>query len=169
MPEAVSLQIVLKLIGTMTQSSDLSAILEDVLSKDYSKTFANGTGANQANMWWHDQRTLAASATENLDLAGVLLSVFGTTITFTSIKAVVVVAAAGNTNDVQVIRESTNGVPLFLALGDGIALPPGAIFAYINPNANGVVVTGVTGDLLRFVNSAGGTSVTYDVFILGEV
>ena len=57
MAEAVSLQIVMKLIGSMTNALDLTTP-SDALSRDYTITFANGTGANQANMWWHDQRTL---------------------------------------------------------------------------------------------------------------
>lgn len=168
MPEAVSLQVVLKLLGTMTQTSDLST-LEDVLSRDYSKNFGNGTGANQANMWWHDQRTLAASGTESLDFAGGSTSAFGTTITLTSLKGVFVYAASGNTNDVQVTRPATNGIPWLMAAGDGIALKPGAWFVWLDPSANGATVTAGTGDLITFTNSAAGTSVTYDVFILGEV
>lgn len=168
MAEAVSLQVILKLVGSMTQTTDLSSP-SDALNRDYSKTFANGTGALQANMWWHDQRTLNASATENLDLAGSLTSVFGTTITFTSMKALFVYAASGNTNDVQVTRPASNGVPWLMAAGDGIALKPGAWFMWVDPSANGPTVTGGTGDLITFTNSAGGTSVTFDVFILGEV
>lgn len=168
MAEAVSLQVVFKLIGSMTNALDLSTP-SDAISRDYTKTFANGTGANQANMWWHDQRTLAASATENLDLAGVLTSVFGTTITLTSLKGLFVFAAAANTNNVQVTQPATNGVPWLMAAGDGIALKPGAWVAWFDPGANGVIVTAATGDLITFTNSAGGTGVTYDVFLLGEV
>lgn len=168
MAEAVSLQVVLKLIGSMTNALDLSTPT-DAISKDYTKIFADGTGANQANMWWHDQRTLAASATENLDLAGSLTSVFGTTITMTSLKGLFVYAAAGNTNDVQVTRPAVNGVPWLLAAGDGIALKPGAWVAWFDPGANGPLVTAGTGDLITVTNSAAGTSVTYDVFLLGEV
>lgn len=168
MAEAVSLQVVLKLIGSMTQATDLSS-LADALSRDYTLTFANGTGANQANMWWHDQRTLAASATEDLDLAGSLTSVFGTTITLTSLKGVFVYAAAANTNNVNVTRPAANGITWLLAAGDGIGLKPGAWVAWFDPSANGATVTAATADLITFTNSAGTTSVTYDVFLLGEV
>mgnify|MGYP001562051289 CR=1 FL=1 len=168
MAEAVDLQVVFKLIGTMTQATDLST-LEDVLARDYGKTFANGTGANQLNMWWHDQRTLAASAAEDLDLAGSLLSAFGTTITFTSLKGLMVFAATANTNNVNVTRPAANGVPWLLAAGDGIAVKPGMWMAWFDPSANGSVVTAGTGDLITFTNSAGGTSVLYDAYLFGEV
>jgi hypothetical protein len=168
MAESVSLQVVMKMIGTMAQSSD-NTTLQDVLSKDYSMSFSNGTGASQMNMWWNDQRTLVASATEDLDLAGSLTTPFGTSITFTSLKGLFVYAASGNTNDVQVTRPGSNGVPWLMAAGDGIALKPGMWVAWFNPNANGATVTAGTGDLITFTNSAGSTSVTYDVYLFGEV
>lgn len=170
MAEAVSLQVVLKLVGSMTQASDLSSPT-DVLSKDYTIPYANGTGANQANMWWHDQRTLAASATEDLDLAGSLISVFGTTITLTSLKGVFVAASSSNNsaNNVNVTRPAANGITWLLAAGDGISLKAGAWVAWFDPSANGATVTAGTADLITFTNSAGTNSVVYDVFLLGEV
>lgn len=154
------------LVATLTSALDLSTAT-DPLNYSLNLDISTGTGANQADMMWHDQRTLAASATENLDLAGSLTNAFGTTQTFARIKAVIVAAAAGNTNNVNVIREGTNGVPLFLALADGIAVRPGGIFLWAAPDATAVAVTGGTGDLLTFTNSAGSTSVTYSVIIIG--
>ena len=170
MAEAVNLQAVIKLIGTMTQTSDLSSPA-DVLSKDYTLTYGSGTGALQLNMWWHDQRTLTASATEDIDLAGSLVSVFGTTITFTSLKGLVVSASSANNaaNNVNVTRPAANGTTLFLAAGDGIALTPGDIFVWFCAAANGRTVTAGSADLITLTNSAGTNSVTYDVFVFGEV
>lgn len=128
---------------------------------------ASGTGADQADRIFHDRRTLAASASENLDLAGALTDALGATLTFARIKAVIIAADAGNSNNVNVIREATNGVPLFLAAGDGIPVRPGGVFAWIAPDATAVAVTAGTGDLLSVANSGAGTSVTYDVVIVG--
>lgn len=131
--------------------------------------FADGTGADQASAVFTDTRTLTASATENLDLAGVLTDAFGSTITAAKIKAIMITAAAANTNAVQVTRPATNGVPLFMAAGDGVALTPGAGFCAVFPDANGIAVTASTGDLITVTNSAGSTSVTYTVAILYTV
>jgi hypothetical protein len=152
--------------------STLSSALDLVTSRaplDYSSTIAlaSGTGANQADKIFADTRTLSASATEDLDLAGVLSDPLGAALTFARIKAVLVKAAAGNTNLVQVTRPASNGVPLFLAAGDGLAVRPGGLFLWVAPDATGVAVTAGTGDLLTFTNSAGSTSVTYDVVIIG--
>lgn len=163
---SLSSKIAVNVAATLTGSIDLgSKQATATLAKAIS--LADGTGANQADKIFQDQRTLAASGTENLDLAGVLVDAFGATITFARIKAVIVTAESANTNDVNVIREGTNGVPLFLAAGDGIPVRPGGLFAWVAPDATGVAVTAGTGDLLTFTNSAGGTSVTYNVIIIG--
>lgn len=131
-------------------------------------TLASGTAAGQADRVFTDTRTLAASATENLDLAGVLLDPFGAAITFATVKAIIIKAAAANNaaNAVQVTRPATNGVPFLMAAGDGIALAPGYMFAWFG-SGTGVTVTAATGDIITVTNSAGTNSVNYDVVIIG--
>lgn len=163
---ALTTKIDAKLVATLTDALDLSTV-SDPLTIEKALRWASGTGANQADMLWHDRRTLAASATENLDLAGVLVNGLGDTVTFARIKAVFVLAAAANTNNVNVIREGTNGVPLFLALGDGIPVRPGGLFLWAAGDATAVVVTASTGDLLTVTNSGAGSAVTYDIAVVG--
>jgi hypothetical protein len=129
-------------------------------------SLGSGTGAGQADRLFTDRRTLAASASENLDLAGVLSDAFGASLTFAKLKAIIIVADSANTNNVNVTREGTSGVPLFLAAGDGIPVLPGGMFVWVAPGA-GVTVTAGTGDLIAVANSGSGTSVTYDVYLLG--
>lgn len=128
---------------------------------------AQGTGAGQADMLWSDQFTIAASGTQAVDLAGSLAGPFGTTLTFAKIKMLLVMAAAGNTNNVNVVQPASNGVPIFLAAGDGMPVKPGGHLWWYDPSAAGVAVTAGTGDLLNLINSAAGTSVTCDVVIIG--
>lgn len=130
-------------------------------------TLASGTGANQADLVFADTRTIAASGNEDLDLAGVLAGPLGGTLTFAKVKAILIRAAAGNTNNVRVTRPATNGVPLFLAASDGLDVPPGGEFLFVAPGAAGVAVTAGTGDLINVANSSSGTPVTYDVVIIG--
>jgi len=131
-------------------------------------SIANGTGANQADKLFVDSNTLAASGTANLDLAGSLSDAFGASLTFARIKLLAVAAASGNTNDVQLTRPGSNGVPLFMAAGDGIVVRPGGLFLWVAPDAVAVPVTAGTGDLLTFTNSAAGSSVTYEVVVIGS-
>lgn len=157
----------IRLAGTYTNPLDLSTPT-DALVKTLHLILTSGTGANQADRMFHDQRTLTASATEDLDLAGSLTDpLSGATMTFARIKMLLVTAASANTNNVNVTRPASNGVPLFLAASDGIPVRPGGGFLWAASDATGVAVTAGTGDLLTFTNSAGSTSVTYDVIIIG--
>jgi hypothetical protein len=159
----------LSLAGTFSGANDLSTLAQAInYSKSYNLT--NGTGANQANMIFMDQRTLAASTAEDLDLAGSLTNAYGTTITFTSIKGIIVYASPANTNDVLIGGDASAAFVNWVAnSSDIIVVKPGGLFALVNPQANGYAVTATTGDLLQIANSSSGTPVTYDIILLGEV
>jgi len=43
------------------------------------------------------------------------------------------------------------------------------MFAVYDPSAGGYAVTNSTGDILQIANSSSGTSVTYDIIVIGEV
>lgn len=163
---ALSSSFIFQLNASLTQAFDLvNGTVPLAISK--SLTWATGTGVDQADKIFHDERTLAASTAEDLDVAGVLTDAFGVTFTLARLKAIYVFALAANTNNVNVTRPAANGVPLFLAASDGIAVRPGGMFVWIAPDATGVAVTAATGDLITFTNSAAGTSVTYDVVLIG--
>lgn len=129
-------------------------------------TIPTGTASGQADLCWSDTRTVGASSTDALDLAGTLVGNLGGTLTIVKLKAVLVRAAAANVNNVRVNRPASNGVPLFLAASDGIDVLPGGVFLWVAPGA-GVTVTPATGDLINIDNSGSGTSVTYDVVLIG--
>jgi hypothetical protein len=157
---------------TARVESDLTSALDLVtatseLDSNTQINLESGTGLGAADMQWSDTRTLAASATEDLDLAGSLTGPLGTTLTFARIKAVLVKALAANTNDVNVTRPASNGAPLFLAASDGLAVKPGGLFLWVAPNAAGAAVTAATGDLLTLTNSSSGTPVTYSIIVIG--
>lgn len=156
----VSLKIDAKLLSSLDLSTPDDSLIYSILSN-----LANGTGAAQASQQFSDTRTIAPSGTDSIDLAGALVNAFGVTVTFTKIKMILVRAAAGNTNNVQVTRPAANGFVWFLAASDGFILQPGAWTVWFDPI--GVAVTPATGDLLAIINGAAGTSVTYDLIIVG--
>lgn len=139
----------------------------------YGLQWPDGTAANTANRVYQGRRTLAASANEDLDLHGgagtvLLTDTYGATITFARIRLIVVKAAASNTNNVVIGGAATNTfVGPFGAATHTIALPPDGFYMAAAPGTAGWTVTGATGDLLRIANSAAGTSVTYDIFLVG--
>ncbi len=129
---------------------------------------ADGTGANQANRMFHDQRTIAASGTDDLDLAGVLVDALGVTMTLARVKGIYVSAASANTNNV-LIGGGTNPLANWVgATGDIVSVRPGGVFFLMAPDVTAYAVTAGTGDILRIGNSAAGTSVTYDIVIIGS-
>lgn len=130
---------------------------------------ATGTAANQADRAFTDTRTLAASANEDLDLAGGVIDEIGSAVTFAKVVGIFIKAAVGNTNNVRVTRPASNGVPWLLAAGDGFDIPPGGFYAAFAPALAGLAtVTAGTGDLINVANSGAGTSVSYDIVIIGR-
>lgn len=128
----------------------------------------NGTGAGQADRVWSDTRTISASSSENLDLAGVLTDAFGTVVTFARVKAVKVTAAAANTNNVVVGAGSSPWLTFLNAAGTATLRPGGALLAVCGEaDATGWVVTAGSGDILKVANSSSGTSVTYTITVIG--
>lgn len=131
---------------------------------------ANGTSGDQANMIWSSTRTLTASSTENIDLAGSLTDNFGTSITFTKIKGILVKAASGNTNNVLVGGAASNAFVNWVGdATDIVVVRPGGMFMTYANDSTGFAVTASTGDILKVTNSSSGTPVTYDIIIIGCV
>jgi hypothetical protein len=159
----------------LSVSAALSSALDLVspaarLSQRYSTELDDGTAAGMADKVFSDTRTLTASSTENLDLAGSLVDALGATITFARVKAIIIHAAAANTNNVLVGGDVTNTFfPMFGAETDSLIIRPGATVALFAGEADavGYAVTAATADLLKITNSGAGTSVSYDVIIIG--
>src|SRR5688572_223704 len=161
----------LALAAGATQAATLDlGTASAVLSKGYEMSLVDGTAAGQANRIFHDTRTLAASANEDLDLAGVLTDAFGTVLTFARVKGLIVAAAAANSNNVIVGGAASNQFLTWAGAGTHtVTVRPGGVFALWTgaADATGYAVTAGTGDLLRIANSGAGTSVTYDVIVVG--
>lgn len=159
--------LLLKIDSLLLSALDLDIALDPLVIAQ-TLVLSNGTGSGNASQQWHDTRSLAGSATENLDFAaGGLTNAFGVALTFTKIKLIYVKASPSNNaaNLVQVQRASSNGVPLFLAASGGLQLNPGGVYLFFDPV--GVTVTPATGDLLTITNSAGTNTVSYDVVVIG--
>jgi hypothetical protein len=132
MATTLKTKLLLQLDATYKNVLDLGSPT-DSFQKRQLIELSNGTGANAADLMFHDRRTIAASGTEDLDLAGVLASPFGATLTFAEVRAVLITAAS----------------------------------CWCCPADGKVAVTAGTGDLLTVANSSSGSSVTYDVVIIG--
>lgn len=130
--------------------------------------FSPGAAAGQANIVFSDTRTIAASSNDDLDLNGSLPGSLSGTVGFTLVRAIIIRAAAGNTNNVVVGGAASNQfVGPFGAAAHTLAIRPGDEL-FITNRGPGWTVTPGTGDLLRIANGGAGTPVTYDIIIIGS-
>ena len=165
-------QAAITLNATQTSAQDVTTVAAPVnVARQFFLT--SGTGAGQADKIWHDTRTLTASSTENLDLAGtgLLDPITQAVLTFVRIKGLFVAASSANTNDVIFGANVANGWAALIgptgASGGTVTLKPGAAAMFFTTEATAWPVTGGTGDLLKVTNSAGGTSVDYTIVVIG--
>ena len=158
---------------SLKATADLASPLDLVTSVaplSFSETIAlaTGTGADQADLIFSDTRTIAASSDEDLDLAGGLTDALGSTLTMVRVKAIIVTADSGNTNNVEVGGASANQFINWVGdASDKIVVMPGGMFCLVAPDATAYAVTAATGDLLNIANSGAGTGVTYSIIIIG--
>lgn len=158
----------LALAARLTAVGDLGTPTYPI-SLDTTVNLADGVAAGQANRIFTDTRTLAASATEDLDLAGALADGLGGVAAFARVKVLMLVAAAGNTNNVLIGRASANGLATLFGAVGAVVLRPGAAFCVIadDVDAIGYAVAAGTGDLITVSNSGAGSSVSYDIVAIG--
>jgi hypothetical protein len=165
MPQNTRLELVVR--SDLTRVDDLNTPAS-ILAFAATVLLLNGSGLNQADRVWHDQRNLAASATENLDLSGSLVDSLGGPFVLTKLKLIVVQGLVSNANNVNV-GGVTNGVAGVFgdAATDFAVARPGGLFIWAAPDATAAPVVAGTGDLLKVANSAGGTGVDYKIILAG--
>jgi hypothetical protein len=156
----------LKVAVDQAIAGDLSTT-KNAITLDKLLSLVDGNGLNQASKAWSDRRTLAASGVDSLDLAGSLTDAFGQTITFTKIKAMVIVAAASNTDTLAVGGVSNAFATFFGDADNELVIRPGGVFLLSAPDATGYAVTAATGDLLAITNSSASASAEYEIILIG--
>lgn len=146
-----------------------TAAASGALSVSRDVSLVDGTGAGAVDRLYQAQRTIAASGTDDLDLAGVLTDIFTTAITFVRIKGLYIAASSANSNNVVIGAAASNQWATLLNTTGTLQLRPGACVQFIAGAADttGWTVTAATGDILRIANGGAGTTVTYDIAILG--
>lgn len=154
-----------KILATYVNDLDLNDP-SVTLNYDFSDTLANGTGKDQADILWFDQRVLAGTS-EDLDLAGSLTNAFGTTVTFVKIKGIIIKNVTTTaTYTLTVGGAAANQFINWVSdASDEIVIGPDGFIWLHNPSAAGYGVTAATGDLLKI--DSGANTVTYDIILYG--
>jgi hypothetical protein len=142
-----SLRLTPKIVDTLslTDVTDTAAINQSV-------TLLDGTGANQANRYWKDVVTVAASTTETVDLEALPLNVFGGTGTLDLVKQKVVY-----------IRNLSATGAVTVAMGTSLTalLGPGGVLYATKPDATGWGEDDLT------ITNAGGAAVDVEIHLVG--
>ncbi len=126
-----------------------------------------GTGPNQCDQVFADQRTLGASASEDLDLRGSLVDPWGNSFSPAKLKVALIRALPSNLHDLIVGGAAVNAfVGWFGDASDTEKAPPSGIILRTNL-VTGWPVTAGTGDLLKLLNGGAGGSNLFDIALLG--
>lgn len=163
----VSADISVSIRAKLTGAADLGNPVAPVAIDKHVQVTSGTDALGKGDVLWADTRTLAASGTENLDLAGILAGLIGGTVAAAEITAIYVEAAAANTNDVLIGGAASNPFNGPLS-GTTPKLAVGPSDCALVTNRKGWTVTASTGDILLVSNSAAGTPVTYTLILIGR-
>jgi hypothetical protein len=154
----------LRLNSTLTGTVGL-ADASVPLNVAYTKTFANGVGASQADKVYSVQLSILTGATSTTDLQGSLVDALGAAFTPAKLRCVYIESAAANTTNLTLFGDAAH-VPFLNTVATTMTLQPGGVFLYCNPPLAGTAVTAATGDILKIVNASGATA-TVNMVLIG--
>jgi len=149
-------------------AENLSTVVDSSLL-DYHHKFTDGIAADKADLVWHDQRTLAAGASEDLVLSALDSPLFANTLTIAlaKIRAILLVNIATSPGEDLEI----GGAPShewqgpFATSGDKLVIPADSSLLLVNKKSGWPAIASVS-DNLRVANSGAG-NITYKIAILG--
>jgi hypothetical protein len=145
---------------------DANGTKRDKGKPDFGGALTDGSGASQANKIWRRTAESLVATTVDYDLAGVLTDVFGTVLTFTKLKGLMIRNNNTTSGHVLIVGGATNPVPLFSDASDKHPIAPGGSLILFGPLADGIcAVTAGTGDKLRL--DAGANTISYDIVLIG--
>jgi hypothetical protein len=142
----------------LTKDSSASAVAKVPFDFAYEKYLQT----DQADKVWWDVRTLAASASEDIDLVGVLNDAFGVQITLAQLKTLGVVADPANEADLEL-----GGSASFLGAGATCLVRPDGAMVLSAPTVGYEVAPGAT-DVIRVTNLSLTEAATYSIVIVGS-
>lgn len=145
---------------------DEMSTLSDTLRETRGVTFAEGTGLNQINLIFHDERALGDGANETIDINdGSLENKVGQSITIDIFKALYI---KNKSDDSTLIlgNAATNQIGLWGAAAHTQVLQPLGEVLILAPDASGVDVT--TNAKLKIEHGGEGTDAPgYDIILAG--
>lgn len=144
---------------------DLS-IPVDKLALNRAIELADGDGADEADVIFHDSRSLADAGEETLDFnGGSLTDPLGNPLTMAKLK-VLYLKNTSTEATLLIGGAATTPVGLFADPADVLKLPPGGVFLFTAPDVNGLAVS--TNKNLKLAHDGTGTSaLVYEIIAIG--
>ena len=125
--------------------------------------FTSGTNAHQMNQLWRQRSSVAASGTNEINIAGGITNAFGEVLTMSEVRMMIFSLETNQLNNISI--GGAAGTPFSTWLGDAsdkLVMRPGGFFLLTAPDATGYAVS--TNSLIRITNE-GTNAITYDVYI----
>lgn len=163
----------ISLTGTLQKTHETNTTVSAPFNISLPQTFENGTGAQNANMYFEKRSTLAGAGTVDIDL-GAAVDAFGDTQVFTSIRGLVVYNLSTDlATTLAVGAAATNPVSsLFDSTTDEAIVRPGGMVMWLtggSDDTDGYAVTENSADQLRITNKHASNTAAYRVVVLGTV
>jgi hypothetical protein len=158
--------------GFLTKALDLSSPSDSVVIGQNSfpqclLSLTDGTGDEQAQQWWSDLRTVAAGATDSIDLYGSLTGPLGNTVQPVTIRAIIIAVVSPAV--AKYLRVGPQNVANAAQLGfGGVGAQAYLEFDKFIPLIRaygGWAIAAGTGDLLPIKNPSA-VSIDYAIWVL---
>ena len=168
MADTLSINIRTSLDWLFRETLDLTTVI-DSSKLEYSAAVADGVAADQCDKIWHDTRTLAAGASDDLDLNSLTNTLFGSTVTinFAKVKFLLLVNTSTVAGDDLTLggAASQEWTAWVGAAGDKVRVPADSCLLVSNKKNGWTVVNG-SSDVLR-IGNVGSAAVTYKIVLAG--
>ena len=139
----------------IANAKDLGAVSKTV-------SYTAGEGANALEAFWRDDRSVAITTEDPIDVAGTSIQdAFGNNITMKAIKLLYVENTGTST---ITLGGNSAEVPYMAAVNDKIKILPGGFFLWVASDATGIAVTATTGDI---ISVTGGSAVSPYRIVVG--
>lgn len=127
--------------------------------------YGDGTGTDQCNAFYEKVWTAAAAA-DSHDLTGGLTDAFGTALTFTKIRELIIRNRSTTTGQNLTVAGNFITTAVLGGTTPTITVPPGGMLRIGSP-VDGFTVTATTADVLSV--DPGANTISYDLIIAGTV
>lgn len=136
---------------------------------DVDMLWPDGTGSNQADQFFYDERTLAGGANEDIDLKALPAMPWSapSAINMAEIRAIWIRVTDAQPDALEVKPGAANGFLGFLKdASDILVIHQGGEMRLTNP-IDGLMPVGASTKVLNFLNSHGSTALNYHILVVG--